>query len=116
MDKEMQIEEMAKVICRRFHATDDVTSRDLARVVYNADYRKQSKWISVEERLPDNYQEVLVYRGCHKGLMNVYTYTCNNQWEDEYGYWNGTDSEGITHWMPLPMPPTEKENTNAPNI
>ena len=39
MSIEKQIEEMAKVICRRFHATDDVTSRDLARAVYKAGYR-----------------------------------------------------------------------------
>ena len=70
----------------------------------------QNKWISIEDMLPDKDQEVLVYRGHHSGLMNVYIYMGNNEWEDDYGYWGRTDDEGITHWMPLPIPPTEKEN------
>lgn len=71
---------------------------------------KQNKWISVEDRFPEARQEVLVYRGHHSGLMNVYTYIGNNEWEDDYGYWGRTNDEGITHWMPLPTPPTEKED------
>ena len=68
------------------------------------------EWISVEDRLPENCQEVLVYRGQHSDLMNVYTYMGNDSWEDDYGYWSRTEDEGITHWMPLPSPPAEKEN------
>jgi hypothetical protein len=69
------------------------------------------KWISVEDRLPEENADVLIYRGGFIGdLMNVYTYKGHNEWEDEYGYWSRTDDEGITHWMPLPEPPTEKED------
>ena len=69
-----------------------------------------STWISVKDELPDKNQDVLIYRGNHIGdMMHVYTYLGNNKWEDEYGYWSKTDDEGITHWMPLPEPPTEKE-------
>ena len=42
MNKEKQIEEMAKVIYSRFHATDSVTSRDIAKALYAKDYRKAS--------------------------------------------------------------------------
>lgn len=74
-------------------------------------WSEQTNWISVKDRLPETNQEVLVYRGSHIGdLMNVYTYVGNDKWEDEYGYWSVTDDEGITHWMPLPAPPTEEEN------
>ena len=47
MTKEEQIEDMAKVIYRRFHATADVTSRDLAKAVYMVGYCKQGvgEWI-----------------------------------------------------------------------
>lgn len=69
-----------------------------------------NKWINVEDRMPEKNQDVLVYRGSHIGDMMFYTYIGNNEWEDEYGYWSRTDDEGITHWMPLPKPPTEKEN------
>jgi hypothetical protein len=68
------------------------------------------EWISVEDRLPETNEDVLIYRGKRIGcLVNVYTYLGNNEWEDEYGYWSRTDDESITHWMPLPTPPTEKE-------
>ena len=72
---------------------------------------KFSEWISVKNRLPKTNKEVLVYRGGHIGnLISVYTYIGCDKWEDDYGYWTRTDDEGITHWMPLPEPPTEKEN------
>lgn len=66
------------------------------------------KWISVEDRLPEENTDVLIYRGGFRDdLMNVYTYMGHNEWEDEYGYWSRTDDEGITHWMPLPEPPKD---------
>lgn len=69
-----------------------------------------NKWIGVKDKLPERNEDVLIYRGRFMGnLINVYTYLGNNEWEDEYGYWGRTDDEGITHWMPLPTPPTEKE-------
>lgn len=70
-----------------------------------------NKWINVEDKLPSKDQDVLIYKGNYIGdMMYVYTYLGNNEWEDEYGYWSRTDDEGITHWMPLPTPPTKKEN------
>lgn len=65
-----------------------------------------SEWISVEDRLPEEAQEVLCFRGTDIGaLMDVYTYIGDNKWEDSYENWNYGDLEGITHWMPLPEPP-----------
>ena len=82
---------------------------DIAEWVKNQPTVNPYEWISVEDRLPEIQQEILVYRGYHSGLMNTYTYFGNNEWEDDYGYWGTTDNEGITHWMPLPTPPTAKE-------
>lgn len=74
--------------------------QDIARALYREEYRKQSEWISVDERLPEKEQIVL----CCLGLvMNVYTYKGDRIWEDSYGYWQ--KDEPITHWMPLPEPP-----------
>ena len=69
------------------------------------------KWIPVTERLPEEDADVLCSRGNHIGaLIDVYTYKGDGKWEDSYGYWNYTDIEGITHWMPLPEPPAEVSN------
>lgn len=65
------------------------------------------EWISVEDRLPEDNTDVLVYRG---SLISVYTYIGHNEWEDDYGYWSRTDDENITHWMPLPQPPVKEKN------
>lgn len=69
------------------------------------------EWISIDDRLPEEEDSVLVYQGAFIGdLMHVYTYMGDNLWADEYGNYCRTDDEGITHWMPLPTPPAEKEN------
>ena len=60
----------------------DLYRRDCSFLNFCID--EQNKWISVVDRLPKNHQEVLVYRGHHSGLMNVYTYMGDNEWEDDY--------------------------------
>ena len=61
-----------------------------------------SKWISVEDRLPPDQQEVLVYTVSQKGLGNI-----------DKGYWSigrfiHRGSAKVTHWMPLPEPPCKR--------
>ena len=58
-----------------------------------------SKWISVEDRLPEDMVEVLAYAG---GDMAV-AFLRRGQWESEDG-WLLVDNV-LTHWMPLPEPP-----------
>lgn len=59
------------------------------------------KWISVDEKTPNNYENVLVYcgNGNRPGNINVFT------WNDKWYKMNM-----ITHWMPLPEPPKKKKN------
>jgi hypothetical protein len=84
---------------------------DIAEWVKNQPTVSPYEWISVEDRLPEKNTEVLVYHGDWIGnLMDVYTYLGNDEWEDTSGYWGSPRNEGITHWMPLPTPPTAKEN------
>ena len=60
------------------------------------------KWISVEDSTPDDEQTVIVYvdNGDSKYVESYF-------WSSKYYLKNN-----ITHWMPLPNPPT-LENTNA---
>ena len=101
MSKEKQIEEMANTIYdNRPHK--DVwleDAQDIAKVLYEAGYRKQ-EWISVEERLPEESAWYLVNIINHFGL-DVVTFT---HYTKGYG-WGVPD---VTHWMPLPEPPKMK--------
>lgn len=66
-------------------------------------------WISVSERLPPvqpgmNYvsSNVLAWDGLI--IHKAYCHTADNEWW-EYGV-NDEQLLGITHWMPMPVPPT----------
>lgn len=66
------------------------------------DYVPRQQWISVNDRLPERYNNYLVY------------YSEIDEFEViEYGYGSWVTPEGdvpdypVTHWMPLPEPPKE---------
>ena len=67
----------------------------VAKHLYEKGYRKQ-KWISVDERLPERYETVLVF---NYGMISVDFIATNGRWYEHIGH------DGITHWMPLPEPP-----------
>lgn len=52
------------------------------------------KWISVKDKLPTEYGEYIVYTNTH--TTEILTYNGN--------------TGVVTHWMPLPKPPTEEKN------
>lgn len=68
--------------------------------------KKTSDWISVEERLPDEFVSVLVYMPDESPLPTVHEGFLARE-----GVWyaNHFDREPmeITHWMPLPSAPEE---------
>ena len=80
-----------------------------------------SEWISVKNRLPDGYDDVLVYVVEHRSWWDdeyvepgkkistlkhdTYSYMAI-QYLDKYEDISRTN---ITHWMPLPEPPKERE-------
>ena len=74
-----------------------------------ASYRKQSGWISVDERLPDQYEDVLGF--CHyvyeSGGVFDLILTMKLTTDGKFVPFNCSPlKEGIvTHWMPLPEPP-----------
>lgn len=76
--------------------------------------RKDAGWISVNERLPSKYTEVMVWPHPSDYCLTAELYgesaSGNPVWK--YGeYTNGWGHENIeitrpvTHWMPLPQPP-----------
>lgn len=67
------------------------------------------KWISVEERLPEPFVNVLIHCPECDPLYPVHEgYVLNDAgaWADA----QGCEIEGVTHWMTLPEPPAEEEH------
>ena len=62
---------------------------------------KLPKWISVEERLPEEETSVLI---CGWGYVDI-GWIIDGGWRSEYI--NDYSADEITHWMPLPEPPDE---------
>ena len=64
-------------------------------------------WISVEDRLPEDETEVIIFVQHKIGWYRVFG------WHDEYGWHSSAEEFGdgesdfVTHWMPLPEPPEE---------
>ncbi|ECC9987772.1 DUF551 domain-containing protein [Salmonella enterica] len=61
-----------------------------------------SKWIKCSDRMPDDMSDVLVTDGIDVGFM----WCAGDEW-DSWDKRYALDSDDITHWMPLPEPPTE---------
>ncbi len=103
MSKEKQIEEMAKIFCGMKNGCDGCmwdkvhcNERNYAEEIYNAGYRKQSGWISVDERLPERNGRYLTHCKIEGQSLVCILYYCNVG-----GFNEGT----VTHWMPFPEPP-----------
>ena len=62
------------------------------------------KWISVEERLPDEFGQVL---GVLDGMVTMLFYSGDGKFRTGNGLVFEAESEYLTHWMPLPEPPKE---------
>ena len=125
MSKE-QIEEMAK--CCTYHHngeccadTANICACDLMCEMFgvfanleNAGYRKQSEWISVDERLPEPNEHCLVAVKVGERMVVdfgelVLSFDYRTM-ERSYAWsimddWDEGDGCEITHWMPLPVPP-----------
>jgi len=59
-------------------------------------------WISVDDRLPDDIQDVLVYGSEYK-YNNIKTAFYDDGWKGI----NSMFLKSITHWQPLPSPPNK---------
>lgn len=87
------------------------------------DGKLSNQWISINDRLPDESGAYLCYCGeSFIKTMNIYSFAKNLKQVDKYDFrenkvgwyfydsdWGFCERTGITHWMPLPEPPTEKE-------
>ena len=109
MTEEKQIEEMARDL-ENHTCMSQFQAEIASKMLHILGYRKQSEWISVEERLPsederrDEYYELVPFLVCEKGTRYPYRAMYDGvNWGDGL-----MKIRGITHWMPLPEPPKTK--------
>ncbi len=66
--------------------------------------RPRGEWISVEDRLPNPFETVLVHMPLEKPLPTVHAGYISKDGEWVGGLFN-RDKDEVTHWMPLPEAP-----------
>lgn len=65
-------------------------------------------WIYTKDRLPDNFDEVLIttdYRHNKRKVEIAYYDIHNHYWSNR---WEDIEKEYVTAWMPLPEPAEER--------
>ena len=69
------------------------------------------RWISVEERLPEDTNPVIAFCNGKAGNVSFEDAEILAIYEEGEGWWWGSHPEishiPVTHWMPLPEPPKE---------
>lgn len=60
------------------------------------------EWISVKDRLPENYEAVLTFDG-----RSIHIMAHHHDFKEPFGIVKGNfmGYVPVTHWMPLPVPP-----------
>ena len=89
-----------------------LTKNDIYELGKLYDEATKPHWISVEDELPNNYEPVIAAFDRHFARV---CFHCGDTWYLD----NPPVAEpmsGITHWMPLPQPPTEEIRGNQGEI
>lgn len=73
-------------------------------------HQAESGWISADERLPEDDENVLVYSG-DKEMFIAWCGVLGRTWRDSFrdAPYDELVGISITHWMPLPKPPSEAQ-------
>ena len=81
------------------HPGDEIT-----KAHYTVRRKIESGWVSVEDRLPEHTNKVLVV--INTGYLDTARY-----YESEWHYLND-----VTHWMEIPEPPKQEEKLKKPEL
>lgn len=75
-------------------------------------HQEQDQWIAVSERLPEIQEPVLVYLPTY-GTPNMIPMWLADWADGKLWFstaWSTKELHEVTHWMPLPKAPKEKDN------
>lgn len=68
---------------------------------------ERTRWIPCSERLPEDFQDVLIWDNIDKTLFTGHYAECDGWTVDGYNVDRFTFD--ITHWQPLPEPPRKED-------
>ena len=106
--KENTIENALETIAKHGLTNDPDVADMLANALIDHASQFRPKWISVEERLPDNLTHCIANNGIEYILCN---YRNDKFYRIELPFGNTTTMaiycHNITHWQPLPDPPSQ---------
>lgn len=74
--------------------------KEVLKIVINA--KPQNNWISVKDRLPQQYRDVIVF---YDDIKRV-----GVNWLDSHNEFMFYKDMNITYWMPLPEPPESEDD------
>lgn len=104
------LEEMQEILARSKKQLKEKIAQDEARTPHPSPSATPSpqgegveacKWISVDERLPDEHGHYLI--------VDEKRYMMVALWTKQFGWFSSINHrDKITHWMPLPQPPMMK--------
>jgi hypothetical protein len=81
----------------------EITKADEKDGIYDVDAKEE--WISVEDRLPSKYCQVLVY--CPQSFPKNCRFLSANYYDDNKKFYGDSDEtvhEDVTHWMEIKEP------------
>ena len=106
MTKQEQINELRDLIMIGSRLDVD-SATAFAETLYRRGYRKQSEWISVDERLPESDARVLVYM--NENRMSYARIDTDRIVKRGWVRWG----DCVTHWMPIPEAPKGDRHADA---
>lgn len=69
-------------------------------------HKERSGWINVKDRLPDEFENIIVWNGEYV-YDDVRIINNGEYWTHVSGYdYDSYRINGVTHWQPLPAPPS----------
>lgn len=97
-----QLADADKVMCNT--TMEEVKAVDTGELMPITNLPTPAKWISVKDRLPEDFEDVLTFEDGECYRVNSISQLTKYWWDSDEGF-----ERHPTHWMPLPEPPKEEK-------
>ena len=95
--KEKLVELLDRFVYDEWYGNEDIAEKLISNGV------TVQEWISVDDRLPEPWKQVLIY-SLHDFCESAVYIGVPGKWRVTWNH-EMLDADSVTHWMPLPEPP-----------